>query len=784
MRALLRRVTALALTLLLLASCAGAENLRLYTYPAGTNTSDTNHYPSRNNYLMIRGMVRAMGGAVIMAYDSAYRGISLFFWQDGMTEMRCIEDSIYYASNAGSMAEAEEMCEDRMSSIPLYKMPDLTHALSFIVSDGETLYGYNELNNLVFTIEETADGVTYHDVVTIADDELLWVSDVDSEQEAYRRSLRPLGVWENTMLLYSIGGEHESLMTFDLTDGSIRSIPVERLMMAYDWQPGQALLWIQKEENGIICDLYVYDAASDTQTLLQENVTVGKWESGIYDTDTGAYLAVRQQQVIATTDFAVGQALATMPEACAYIACTENSIIGATFTSVYVRDRNASASATMRIWGNDGLDAEAVTEFVEQHPEISLAQETESTLRLKAKEIAEAFAQEDAPDILLMTLRDSIGEADGSWALDALLEEEALADLSFCEEAVTYGERLNTVFRDAVMKDGKMYALPLHATSTGGFFANRELMQKIGLTDEDIPTSLTELCAFITRWNDEYTEKYAAYAPLDETEDYRERMLDLMVREWIGYCQANGMALTFDHPIFREMMDALDNMRADKIEQQNEHVNEDDSDYKQPLIWTNGTVVSNFSNYNVSDASRYFLRMTLTPEPDFCHGITQMTVLMVNPNTQNRALISELIALALSRQSEENQCVLLRDYEQPVEYSSYALVAASYESEIEALQKELETVADWHKSSLKSRIAELQEEADRMRVADRWALAPDTITLYQQTILPVSYLRRPGILVRDTADTLGDLMARKVSGELSTEDFIAQADALLASLGE
>ncbi len=784
MRALLRRMTALALTLLLFTSCAIADNLRLYTYPTGTNTIDTNHYPSRNDYLLFRRMVRAMGGVVIMAYDSAYRGISLFFWQDGMTEMRCIADGIYYASNAGSMAEAAEACEVRMSSIPLYEMPDLTHALSFIVSDGETLYGYNELNNLVFTIEETADGVAFHDVVTIADDELLWNDNTDSEQGAYRRTLRPLGVWENTMLLYSFGGEYDILMTFDLTDGSIRRIPTERLMMAYDWKPGQALLWISNEENGTLCDLYVYDAASDTQTLLQENVTIGKWEEGIYDTDSGAYLAARQQQVVATTDFATGQALATLPEACVYVACTENSIIGTTFTSVYVRDRNASADATLRIWGIDGLEAEVYTEFVEKHPEVSLAQETESTVRLTAREITDAFAQEDAPDIILMTLRDSIGETDGRWALDALLEKEALADLSFCEDAVMYGERLNTVFRDAVMKDGKMYALPLNATSTGGFFANRELMQKIGMTEEDIPTSLTELCEFITRWNDEYTEKYAAYAPLDETEDYRIRMLELMVRDWNGYCQANGMALTFDHPVFHEMMDALDNMRADKIEKQNEHVNEDESDYRQPLIWTNGTVVSNFSNYNVSDSSRYFLQMTLTPETDFCHGVTQMTVLMVNPNTQNRELISELIALALSGQSEENQCVLLKDYEQPVEHSSYATVAASYESEIAALQQELETAADWHKSSLKSRISELQEEADRLRVADRWALAPDTITLYQRTILPASYLRRPGILVRDTANTLGDLMTLKASGELSTEEFIAQADALLVSLGE
>ncbi len=67
MRAFLRRMTALALTLLLFASCAIADNLRLHTYPTETNTIDTNHYPSRNDYLLFRRMVRAMGGVVIMA---------------------------------------------------------------------------------------------------------------------------------------------------------------------------------------------------------------------------------------------------------------------------------------------------------------------------------------------------------------------------------------------------------------------------------------------------------------------------------------------------------------------------------------------------------------------------------------------------------------------------------------------------------------------------------------------------------------------------------------------
>ena len=43
------------------------------------------------------------------------------------------------------------------------------------------------------------------------------------------------------------------------------------------------------------------------------------------------------------------------------------------------------------------------------------------------------------------------------------------------------------------------------------------------------------------------------------------------------------------------MMAALDAMRTDKIEQANQQVNEEISDYRECLIWTDAQAVGNFA---------------------------------------------------------------------------------------------------------------------------------------------------------------------------------------------
>lgn len=305
-------------------------------------------------------------------------------------------------------------------------------------------------------------------------------------------------------------------------------------------------------------------------------------------------------------------------------------------------------------------------------------------------------------------------------------------------------------------------------------------MEKLGLQESDIPTNLIDLCAFITKWNDNLTGAYAAYTPLEETESYRERVFDLMVHDWIGYCQAENIPLRFDHPVFREMMAALDAMRTDKIEQANQQVNEEISDYRECLIWTDAQAVGNFANYADAFGSRIFLPMALTPDVTTHYGIGYMTVLVVNPRTTNADLVGKLLAQVIADQEATAKCVLLADYDEPIEDSYYLIMVNDYEKTLTELRRQQENAPVWKKQGIQERINEEEASLQRYTVRERWTIAPKTIELYQQTILPMSYLRRPGILA--DSDAFNALVSQVHQGKISLEEFVEEADKLIEGL--
>lgn len=97
--------------------------------------------------------------------------------------------------------------------------------------------------------------------------------------------------------------------------------------------------------------------------------------------------------------------------------------------------------------------------------------------------------------------------------------------------------------------NGKIFALPISVGGAYAFTINPKVFEEMGLTMDDIPTNFIDLCAFVTRWNDEFVEDYPNFAPLDSTEKYKDRMFRLALREWKGYCQATNQDLHFDDPI-------------------------------------------------------------------------------------------------------------------------------------------------------------------------------------------------------------------------------------------
>lgn len=617
-----RRLLILLMMLLLLPQ-AQAERLTLYTRPG--QVDEATPFQLRPTELSICSVTRAMGGVVVLANDDNYDSLSLYFWQDGMTEMRKLGGGFYWVMSSDTMETAQESCEYAMSRVPNYRMPDLTHAISELTSDGETLYALNRINGLIFKISETKDGLQTEDVCTMANLSCLNVSYRDLETDkvyTYPASLTRMYVCGSVLAISVMQENGIKVVLVDLTDGAIREIADESLEAMYEWADGELLLWrLEGSPNEIsrssgTYTLSRYSVATGEETLLSTGVPYKKRsECGAYDPYSGSYYDVRTRQIVRTTDFVQEDPVVTFPAANVNIAVTKDSIVGVNLSSVYVRSKENGDMTVLRIQSSNGASNTALQHFAEENPEVILAQETLAKSAMNAASLAARMsASADAPDILRLGLTPDTPEADGSWPLDVLMDKGWCMDLSVYPEVSDYVSRLNGIYRDAVTRDG------------------------------------------------------------------------------IGY----------------------------------------------------------------------------------------MTVLVVNPRTTNADLVGKLLAQVIADQEATAKCVLLADYDEPIEDSYYLIMVNDYEKTLTELRRQQENAPVWKKQGIQERINEEEASLQRYTVRERWTIAPKTIELYQQTILPMSYLRRPGILA--DSDAFSALVSQVHQGEISLEEFVEEADKLIEGL--
>ena len=139
-----------------------------------------------------------------------------------------------------------------------------------------------------------------------------------------------------------------------------------------------------------------------------------------------------------------------------------------------------------------------------------------------------------------------------------------------------------------------------------------------------------------------------------------------------------------------------------------------------------------------------------------------------------------MLAQVIADQEATAKCVLLADYDEPIEDSYYLTMVSGYEKTLTELRRQQENAPVWKQQGIQERINEEEASLQRYTVRERWTIAPKTIELYQQTILPMSYLRRPGILA--DSDAFNALVSQVHQGEISLEEFVEEADKLIERL--
>ena len=640
----------------------------------------------------------------------------------------------------------------------------------YLFSDGEKLYGFNTLNGEIASLT-FADGAMSREVVcTVATNDLY----IQEEDYSYMVDINGLCCMNGHVYFASSDwrGREPQYFLYDinLDGGAVTKLPLtQRINSTIPYKDGLLLSyvfssWDENTNQEIPAQLMTINPADGATVSVKEMADTAY----IY---TLAYDAAKDTVYYFTESTLWGMTGMGTPFKAAYA------------NQSYVDSMTIFSSGYAALWSSDGLE-------IHNLDPAYLPTKTLTLIGSWRDAAARKFTQEN-PDIPLIFSEQYYGMADLGQAMvsgdttidvirtnvengfDNLLEKGYCADLSSSQKLMDYVNSLYPALRDEVMKDGKLYAIPVSVYgSTLSYMPSK--LEEIGLTEEDMPTTFVELCEFITRWNNEWIddENKTNVMPFCTTMSNRSVVFDLMLKAYLDYYDAKGEPLTFDTPEFNAMLTALDSMDASNLDMP---ANMSDQKYDEYYQLYSGVFVDRgLLSTAEGEYASVPLKLSIGEGKDFTVGTT-MEVLFVNPRCANLPEAIKLLECYVDTLDESYKILMCPDCNDPVENQYYQETLKNFQDSLAELQEQLKTADDAEKRDLEDTI-KYYEDSLNNKESFRWDYSAQTIAQYRE-IGDHVFARHANVLYsagNDTSTQLRSLHERYVQKQITRDQYIKE----------
>lgn len=146
--------------------------------------------------------------------------------------------------------------------------------------------------------------------------------------------------------------------------------------------------------------------------------------------------------------------------------------------------------------------------------------------------------------------------------IENLFKKEYALSLSSSEIITKQVSRMYPYAQKALTHNGQIYGLLEDHTALYPRLAySKEVWDGVGLTQEDVPKTLMEFVDLAARWEEELKQENKGYFFMNGTAELgKSDLVFRIVEHYIMDYQKRGVTLDFDTPLFREMMEKIENM--------------------------------------------------------------------------------------------------------------------------------------------------------------------------------------------------------------------------------
>lgn len=427
----------------------------------------------------------------------------------------------------------------------------------------------------------------------------------------------------------------------------------------------------------------------------------------------------------------------------------------------YALDTDAVKNGALRIFGEFGSDAHR--SFVKNYPDIPVDVADEYTNSLE--ELTNAMVSEsNAYDVLLLTT--------SYMPVDRLVEKGYATDLSEFPGIMEIINQMDSRYVEPMRVDGKVYGAPVDM-SAYTYAVNMDLWEEIGLSEEDLPTTIAQLYDFLAEWDYEYADDYPDIRLMNMS-PMNQMLFSMMLENYISYRQKEGEPLLFDTPEFRSMVEAYERVDFSTLDKQTDE--EVINFWGQDALFSYDTSIGRFSMRRwAGSQNTRILPLCITEDVQPVIG-ANVSVLIINPKTTRQAEAVLYVENYLKNLDKAGANItLFPNHNDPVEASGYQKQKEEQEQELDKQKGLLQSAEESAHAEIKSHIERLEaalEDTEKYR----YDASAEDIQDFRQNIDPILWVNEMSVLYSGGADEFSKFFQQYLQGAMPMEQFVKETD--------
>lgn len=614
---------------------------------------------------------------------------------------------------------------------------DFSVELRSILTDGEKVYllrsedkwddESSQLGQVaLYTLVETDDGMLDLVDPIVLDTQSMAQTDGDYE---YVRELYNPFMQDGKVIYYTYNDEGStSVAVLDLADSSIKEYEAENMITFCNYKEGYVLI-----------ESYDYSSESDDRVVQFEalNIETGDTESVMEmaiedysmprsllysrENDTLYYVLNGELYIMKDLEPANAQAVASVQVenwSDSMPALTEDGFfIASDYYTVIKRNTDPSARAQTRLTVNNSYNqavTSAIFTFGKQHPDLEIVEVSQ------VEDVVQAMMNRSSSvDVYCLSVNSS--------EYSAMLARGFLAEFSQSEALTTFGNSVYESVRKVIMQDGEMVALPIEMYMDAKSY-NAKAFTKLGLTEEDVPTTWLEYFDFLSRLP-EYLEDHpevTVFEPYYTIDSARQSLFYAVLQDYMLYISTNEDAeMSFDTPMLLEILDALSEADFEALNLPEEE-NDDYAYNSENILFMD---YANISAYPYEeDMVPLLLKLSEDTDPMIR---VQMTVAVVNPFSEHKDLAVSFVESVLENMDEMTKIHLCPDENTPIRNKYYESNMEYYEDSVAGAQKQYDEATDDEKDAYLEILNQAKADYEEYETKYSWDATEESIAQYR-----------------------------------------------------